>query len=152
MTILVYIIRLIALIFFSQEIFNKNSPSVNLATQNDGHPSKIDYFDNFEFLIGIQNQQYVVEINDKFFTAEGFLFQTVVNDSGTFNIRHTIDLEPCSEALKYSPNYILFQNLMVPTYEIHDHHYLNFHNYIFSQNHLTIFIISYIIIHFSYFN
>ena len=116
MTILVYIIGLIALIFFSQEIFNKNSPSVNLATQNDGHPSKIDYFDNFEFLIGIQNQQYVVEINDKFFTAEGFLFQTVVNDSGTFNIRHTIDLEPCSEALKYSPNYNLFQNLNLEGY------------------------------------
>ena len=116
MTILVYIIGLIALIFFSQEIFSKNSPSVNLATQNDGHPSKIDYFDNFEFLIGIQNQQYVVEINDKFFTAEGFLFQTVVNDSGTFNIRHTIDLEPCSEALKYSPNYNLFQNLNLEGY------------------------------------
>ena len=116
MTIAVYIIAFIAFCFFCQEIFLKKSPSVNLSTETYEHPAKIPLFDNFELLVGIQNPNYVVEINETIFYAKGFLFKTTVNDSGSFNERVEIALEPCSTAMKDSINYEYVKHLELDGY------------------------------------
>ena len=92
LTLLIVIITIIILLFFSQELFNKNSPSVNLSMEALNHPQRLNYFDNFEFLIGIQNSSYMTEINEKIFGAKGSLFKTVVNESGIYNLKTNINL------------------------------------------------------------
>ena len=115
-TILLYFIGFVAFCFFAQEIFLKKSPSVNLSTQNDEHPSAIQYENNFEFMIGIQNNQYKVVMNDTIFTAKGVLFKTIVNESGSYSDKIDLDLEPCSEALKNSTNYYLLEQYELDGY------------------------------------
>lgn len=115
-TILLYVIGFVAFCFFAQEIFLKKSPSVNLSTQNDEHPSAIQYENNFEFMIGIQNNQYKVVMNDTIFTAKGVLFKTIVNESGSYSDKIDLDLEPCSEALKNSTNYYLLEQYELDGY------------------------------------
>ena len=51
-TIILYGISVISLIFFSQELFLKRAPSVNLSTESDEHPEKIQYYGNYDFLLG----------------------------------------------------------------------------------------------------
>lgn len=115
-TILLYVIGFVAFCFFAQEIFLKNSPSVNLSTQSDEHPSSIQYENNFEFMVGIQNNQYKVEMNDTIFTAKGVLFKTTVNESGSSSEKIELDLEPCSEALQKSTNYYLLEQYELDGY------------------------------------
>ena len=74
MSVLLYFISLIAIGFFSIEIFLKRSPSVNLSTQADEHPSKIPYYGNFEFLIGIQNSSMLIHMDETIYYAKGFIF------------------------------------------------------------------------------
>ena len=99
MSVLLYFISLIAIGFFSIEIFLKRSPSVNLSTQADEHPSKIPYYGNFEFLIGIQNSSMLVHMDETIYYAKGFIFRTIKNESGSFNIATEIDVEPCDKAI-----------------------------------------------------
>jgi hypothetical protein len=110
LSIIVFVLGLVATIFFSQELFSKRSPSVNLNTETYLNPDKLNYFDNFEFIAGIQNESYLVTIDDSLFTAKGFIFNTTVNESGVFNNKYEIDLQPCNIALKNSPNYDLFKH------------------------------------------
>lgn len=115
-TIILYVVGLVSLIFFSEEIVFKNSPSVNLSTQTEEHPSKLLFFDNFEFIIGLQNKNLQVERNEKIFYPRGFLFKTIVNESGSYNQRQEIDLAPCEEELPSSKNYKLFEKLDLEGY------------------------------------
>ena len=110
------IIGFITLIFFSLPLFEKDSPSVNLSTENLPNPPKINYFNNFELLLGIQNNNYITEINEKIFQAEGLLFRTIVNESGIYNIKTSIDLTSCDKALDSSKNKELFANLNLKGY------------------------------------
>ncbi len=116
LTLLIVIITLITLIFFSQELFNKNSPSVNLSMDALNHPQRLNYFDNFEFLIGIQNSSYMTEINEKIFSAKGTLFKTVVNESGIYNLKSNINLVSCDIALSNSKNKDLYSDLNLKGY------------------------------------
>ena len=116
LTLLIIIITLITLIFFSQELFNKNSPSVNLSMDALNHPQRLNYFDNFEFLIGIQNSSYMTEINEKIFGAKGTLFKTVVNESGIYNLKTNINLVSCDKALSNSKNKDLYLDLNLKGY------------------------------------
>jgi len=114
---LIFILTGIAtIIFFSLPLFEKDSPSVNLSTDIFPNPNRLDYFNNFEFIIGIQNSDYITEINEKIFQAEGILFKTIVNDSGIFNIRKSILLTSCDKALKNSTNEYLFSKLNLKGY------------------------------------
>ena len=116
LTLLIVIITIITLIFFSQELFNKNSPSVNLSMEALNHPQRLNYFDNFEFLIGIQNSSYMTEINEKIFNAKGSLFKTVVNESGIYNLKTNINLVSCDIALSNSKNKDLYTDLNLKGY------------------------------------
>ena len=116
LTLIVIIISVITLIFFSEELYSKKSPSVNLITEANLNPSKINFFDNFEFIIGIQNDDFIVQRNESIYYAKGFLFQTIINSSGIFNIKEEIDLDSCDKALKNSINYELFKDLNLNNY------------------------------------
>ena len=116
LTLLIVIITIIILLFFSQELFNKNSPSVNLSMEALNHPQRLNYFDNFEFLIGIQNSSYMTEINEKIFSAKGTLFKTVVNESGIYNLKTNINLVSCDKALSNSKNKDLYLDLNLKGY------------------------------------
>ena len=116
LTLIVIIISIITLIFFSEELYSKKSPSVNLITEANLNPSKINFFDNFEFIIGIQNDNFIVQRNESIYYAKGFLFQTIINSSGIFNIKEEIKLDSCDKALKNSINYELFKHLNLNNY------------------------------------
>ena len=111
MTLVLICISIVAFCLFAQELFIKTSPSVNLSTQTNSHPDQINYFNNFEFLIGIQNKNNIVEINESIFYAKGYISRTTVNETGTFNMKYEIDLEPCSDVLVDSIHYELFKHL-----------------------------------------
>ena len=116
LTLLLIVIGLATIIFFSLQLFEKDSPSVNLSTDIFPNPNRLDYFNNFEFIIGIQNSNYITEINEKIFQAEGTLFKTIVNDSGIYNIKKSILLTSCDKALKNSTNEFLFAHLNLQGY------------------------------------
>ena len=109
LSILAIIVAVITTIFFSQELFLKKSPSVNLNTETNLNPDILHYFDNFEFIIGVQNESYTVTIDESLFYAKGFIFNTTVNETGVFNNVYEIDLQPCNLALRNSPNYDIFK-------------------------------------------
>ena len=112
MSVALYFISLASLIFFSLELFLKQSPSVNLSTQTNEHPSKIDYYGNFEFMIGIQNSSMLVHMDESIYVAKGFLFKTEQNSSGLFNNVIEIELEPCDKALVNS-NLLEFLKMLI---------------------------------------
>ena len=116
LTLLLILTLFATIIFFSLQLFEKDSPSVNLSTDIFPNPKQLDYFNNFEFIIGIQNSDYITEINEKIFQAEGSLFKTVVNDSGIYNIKKSILLTSCDKALKNSTNEYLFSKLNLKGY------------------------------------
>jgi len=109
LSILAIIVAVITAIFFSQELFFKKSPSVNLNTETNLNPDILPYFDNFEFIIGVQNENNTVYIDESIFYAKGFIFNTTVNETGVFNNDYEIDLQPCNLALRNSPNYENFK-------------------------------------------
>ena len=109
LSLIAIIISIITTIVFSRELFLKKSPSVNFNTETNLNPDILYYFDNFEFIIGVQNESYTVTIDDSLFTAKGFIFNTSINESGIFNRVFEIDLQPCNLALKNSPNYDMFK-------------------------------------------
>ena len=116
LTLLVIIIGIIATVFFSQELFKKSSPSVNLSSEPLMHPPRLNYFNNFEFLIGIQNSDYITEINEKIFSAKGTLFKTIINETGTYNIKSDINLTSCDIALSESENKEIYTDLNLKGY------------------------------------
>ena len=116
LTLIVIIIGIIATIFFSQELFKKSSPSVNLSSEPLMHPPILNYFNNFEFLIGIQNSEYLTEINEKIFSAKGILFKTIINESGTYNLKSDINLTSCDIALSENKNKEIFSDLNLKGY------------------------------------
>ena len=109
LSLIAIIISIITTIVFSRELFLKKSPSVNFNTETNLNPDILYYFDNFEFIIGVQNESYTVTIDDSLFTAKGFIFNTSINESGIFNRVFEIDLQPCNLALRNSPNYENFK-------------------------------------------
>ena len=109
LSLIAIIISIITTIVFSKELFLKKSPSVNLNTESNLNPDILYYFDNFEFIIGVQNESYTVTIDHSLFSAKGFIFNTTVNETGVFNSVFEIDLQPCNIALKNSPNYDIFK-------------------------------------------
>ena len=109
LSLIAIIISIITTIVFSKELFLKKSPSVNLNTESNLNPEILYYFDNFEFIIGVQNESYTVTIDHSLFTAKGFIFNTTVNETGVFNSVFEIDLQPCNLALRNSPNYDIFK-------------------------------------------
>ena len=116
LTVILVIISITTIIFFSQELFKKTSPSVNLSTESLMNPPKLNYFNNFEFLIGIQNDSYITEINENIFNVKGILFKTIINESGIFNLKNDINLTSCDIALSKSENKEIYSTLNLKGY------------------------------------
>ena len=115
-TIILYGISVISLIFFSQELFLKRAPSVNLSTESDEHPEKIQYYDNYEFLIGIQNSNMIVHRDETIYKAKGFIFQTLNTNNELNNMVTEIDLESCDIALADSNVYEFVKDINLEDY------------------------------------
>jgi len=90
-TLIIISISIIIGIILGKEIFEKNNPSVNLSTESYESPKKINYFDNYEVLISINNPDKIPEINEQIYYAKANIFKTIVNSSGTFS--ENIDLK-----------------------------------------------------------
>ena len=116
LTVILVIISITTIIFFSKELFKKTSPSVNLSTESLMNPPKLNYFNNFEFLIGIQNDSYITEINENIFNVKGILFKTIINESGIFNLKNDINLTSCDIALSKSENKEIYSTLNLKGY------------------------------------
>ena len=116
LTIILILTAIITIIFSLEQLIDRNSPSVNLSTESYSHPSKLTYFNNFEFIIGIQNSDFITEINEKIFQAKGTLFKTYVNESGIFNVKSSIKLTSCDIALINSTKKDLFDGLNLKGY------------------------------------
>ena len=112
-TIFVIFISIISTIFFSQELLFRKCPYINLSTEIYNNPKRINYYNNFEFAIGIKNpNNNLFEINESIFFIKAFLVKTIINSSGTYNIKESINLKRCSETFNESNiNYDLFKNL-----------------------------------------
>ena len=113
MTIIVVFIAVISTIFFSQELLFRKCPYMNISTEIYNNPEKIDFYNNFEFAIGIKNpNNNLFEINESIYYIKAFLIKTIVNSSGTYNIKESINMKICSETFNESHiNYDLFKNL-----------------------------------------
>jgi len=116
LTIILILTAIITIIFSLDQLLKRNSPSVNLSTESFSHPSKLTYFNNFEFIIGIQNSDYITEINKKIFQAQGILFKTYVNESGIFNVKSSIELTSCDIAFNNTEKKDLFEDLNLKGY------------------------------------
>ena len=71
----------------------------------------MNYFNDFEFLLGIQNSDYKTEINERLFNAQGILFKIIVNEPGIYNIKSNIDLTSCDKALSNNKNLELYSDI-----------------------------------------
>ena len=71
----------------------------------------MNYFNDFEFLLGIQNSDYKTEINERIFDAQGILFKIIVNEPGIYNIKSNIDLTSCDKALSNNENLELYSDI-----------------------------------------
>ena len=113
MTIIVVFIAVISTIFFSQELLFRKCPYMNISTEIYNNPEKIDFYDNFEFAIGIKNpNNNLFEINESIYYIKAFLIKIIVNSSCIYNIKESINMKICSETFNESNiNYDLFKNL-----------------------------------------
>jgi len=112
-TIFVIFISIISTIFFSQELLFRKCPYINLSTEIYNNPKRINYYNNFEFAIGIKNpNNNLFEINESIYYIKAFLIKTIINSTGTYNIKENINMKSCNEIFNESNiNYNLFKNL-----------------------------------------
>ena len=111
MSSLIFIIGITLLAVFSIELFEKKAPSINLSTRLYHNPHKLNYFNNFEFIIGILNENYEPEINEAIFYAKGYISTTKKNELGNQKEDIEIDLVPCDQTLSESKNFDLFKDI-----------------------------------------
>ena len=110
-TLLIFIICITMGVLLGIEIFQKKNPKVNIFTESYEHPTKINYFDNFEVLISINNKNNFPEINEQIYYPKANLFKTIINSSGSYNEIFDIKLKRCNETMKSSSNYDLVKDL-----------------------------------------
>ena len=108
-SIFLTVFTITATCFFGQELIYKESPSVNLSTEAYTNPEKIPFFGNFEFILGVQNSDKIMEINDTIFYVKANIFTTIVNKTGTFNYKENIDVGPCDQVRPSEANRDLFK-------------------------------------------
>ena len=116
LSIIILILGLILLIFFSIDLFARNSPSINLSTNLEPNPTKLYYFDNFEFIIGVNDENLEMVYDESIFNIKAYLYSKKGSDEDFFSNPIELDLVQCNEVLSTSINYRLFQNINLQNY------------------------------------
>ena len=77
--------------YFGKELILKESPSVNLSSEFQDHPTNLSYFDRFEFLLTLQ-YNYMPTVDKTKYYTRAFIFQTIKDEStgGTTNFLRPI--------------------------------------------------------------
>ena len=110
-TLIIISLSIIMGIILGKEILQKKKPSVNLITESYESPKKINYFDNYEVLLSINNLDKIPEINEQIYYAKANLFKTIVNSSGSYSEYIDLKMTRCIESMKNSNNYNLVKEL-----------------------------------------
>ena len=110
-TLIIISLSIIMGIILGKEILQKKNPSVNLITESYESPKKINYFDNYEVLLSINNLDKIPEINEQIYYAKANLFKTIVNSSGSYSEYIDLKMTRCIESMKNSNNYNLVKEL-----------------------------------------
>lgn len=94
--------------YFGRELVLKESPSVNLSSEFQDHPSKLSFFNRFEFLISLQDSEMIPTVNEKIYYAKAFVFQTYRDEAGNKkNRRLNLNVETCDKV--FTPEHSLYQ-------------------------------------------
>ena len=116
LSILILILGFILLCFFSIELFTRNAPSINLSTKLEPNPNKLSYFDNFEFIIGVNDEKLEMIYDESIFNIKAYLYSKKNQNDDIFLNPIELDLVQCNEVLPSSINYYLFQNIDLKNY------------------------------------
>lgn len=118
MTIALYIVAGISLLFFGQELIYRTNPSVNLSSKSTNHPEEIPYFNNYEFMIGLRNTAGEILINERIYRMEATITEIVPLDEDGHNFYQMteINLERCNETYKDLNFNGTFGRLDLPNY------------------------------------
>ena len=116
LSIIILILGLILLCFFSIELFSRKAPSINLSTKLEPNPKKLYYFDNFEFIIGINDENLEMIYDETIFNIKAYLYSKKDTEEDFFANPIELDLEQCKNVLNNSINYYLFQNIDLHNY------------------------------------
>ena len=93
--------------YFGKELILKESPSVNLSSEFQDHPTNLSYFDRFEFLLTLQ-YNYMPTVDKTKYYTRAFIFQTIKDEStgGTTNRRININVDTCDNV--FTPDHKLY--------------------------------------------
>ena len=108
LTTLVYIITVGYGIYFAQELWQKNDPTVSTATLITQHPEKLLYPDPFFFMVSV-DMGFAPKIDESIYFPTGNLHITHVNESGTTSERKFFYMKKCSEVV--DKNYVYYNLL-----------------------------------------
>ena len=97
LTLLVSILIICIMIFFSQEFFIHVNPTVNQAEEPYNSPGKIYYdYKNFHFIIGVQNKDNQMFIDPSVYYVEANYKTTIINSTGTYSIPVMLNITYCN--------------------------------------------------------
>ena len=98
LTIIVYIITICCGIYFSMEIWEKKEPTVGSSSVSHPHPGKILYPNEFFFMLSLQDD-YISKIDESIYYPVGYIHSTIINSTGTYNIKISLKMEKCSKVI-----------------------------------------------------
>lgn len=112
-TILILVITITSSLFFGQELFKKEDPSVNFSTKGIDHPPLLEYDeDNFELAFGVQDTDKTLYIDESIYVPKATLSKSVKKDSELKFETFPIQLVPCQNKIFSKENNELFSKFI----------------------------------------
>lgn len=103
LSIILVVIILISFYILGKELFEKTSPSVNLSTEYVKHPMKLNFIGNYEFLVSLQNNKKVPEVDESIYYTRAFVTDIVSDGKGgTTTESKELVMETCDKVMKQS--------------------------------------------------
>lgn len=65
---------------------------------------RINYFDNYEIMVTLQNEHELAIINERIYHPQAVLMKTIVNDSGTHRDFIEVKIDRCSNTFTNQSN------------------------------------------------
>ena len=109
LSIVLWILLAGCLYYFGRELILKESPSVNLSSEFQDHPTNLSFFNRFEFLISLQNSEMMPIVNEKIYYAKAFIFKNIRDKAGNKNNTRIKKKKSRSKGF-YSPYLQIIQN------------------------------------------
>ena len=107
LSIVLWILLAGCLYYFGRELILKESPSVNLSSEFQDHPTNLSFFNRFEFLISLQNSEMMPIVNEKIYYAKAFIFKNIRDEAGNKNnTRIRLNVETCDKV--FTPEHSLY--------------------------------------------